>query len=389
MKKTITYLSLLFLFACTSNEKVIQQGQYDEAISNLVAKLEKHPSNSKAIHQLASAYPLANNLDLDYIKELKLSGQPDIWGEVHKTYEGLAARQESITGLSDEVKAQLDFTPEDYQAHLKESSQKACDYYYALANKNLSSGKPDDVSKALQCLSEIDKLNPDYKDVKELLAEFNIAEPVVVYYRVENKYPGELPSSMLNVINNINLGVFNRPGLILVDKKPKNGDYQYYAEVKIQDVLIAPEHTEEIYYTESADMQDGVAYKTDDKGNFLVNSSGEKIEIPKYKTIACYVSESVQHKSMMVSGTVELVDKESGKTIAVKNVSGETKFLHRSAQFKGDLNALLPETYELLGSRERAYPPDYIMVGKATEKLGRKAVDIIQMEIEKSRKGKL
>jgi hypothetical protein len=220
-----------------------------------------------------------------------------------------------------------------------------------------------------------------------LLAEFNIAEPVVVYYRVENKYPGEFPSSMLSVIDNINLGVFNQPALTMLDKKPKNGEYQYYAEVKIQDVLIAPENTEEIYYTESADIQDGVAYKTDDKGNFLVNSTGEKIEIPKYKTIACYVSESVQHKSMMVSGTVELVDKESGKTIAQKNVVGETKFLHRSAQFKGDLNALLPETYELVGSREREYPPDYIMVGKALEKLGTKTVDIIQLEIEKHGKG--
>ncbi len=383
MKKTITFLSVLFLFACSSPNKMIQQGQYDEAISSLVAKLEKHPGNTKAVQQLGLAYQLANEVDLNQIKDLKISGQPDIWGEVYKTYKSLDARQESVNSLPDEVKAQMDFTSKDYQPHLKESSLKACDYYYALASKNLISDNQEGLPEAIHNLTEIDKLNPDYKDVQELLAKFHVAEPIIVYYRVKNKYPGELPSSMLGVINSINLGVFNRSGLTLLDKKPKDGEYQYYAELKIQDVLIAPENTEEIYYTESADIQDGVAYKTDEKGNFLVNSMGQKIEIPKYKTIACYVTESVQRKSMKVGGTVEIVDKASGNTIAVKKVFGETKFKHRSAQFKGDLNALLPETLELLGSRERDYPPDYIMMNKASEKLAAKAVEIIQLEIEK------
>jgi len=376
-------LLMLFLLGCTSTEKLIEQGQYDEAIPKLVEKLEKQPKNANSAQQLASAYMLANDKDLSHIRELKVSGQPDIWHEVYNSYQRLDSRQNRIFSLSEDVKGKMDYKPVDYQPHLEESLQKACDYYYALANKDLIAGGPDNVDRAYKCLLEIDALNPDYKDVQALLAKFRAAEPVIVYYRVENKYPGELPSSMLSVINSINLSVFNRPGLTLVEKKPKDGKYEFYAELKIQDVLMAPENTEEIYYTESAEIQDGVAYKTDEKGNFLVNSMGEKIEIPKYKTIACYVTESVQRKSMMVGATVEVIERESGKIVATKKIYGETKFKHRSATFKGDLNALLPETHELLGSKEREFPPDYIMLNKAIEKLGKKAVDHIQLEVDK------
>ncbi len=151
--------------------------------------------------------------------------------------------------------------------------------------------------------------------------------------------------------------------------------------------MISPEKTDKLYYTESADIQDGVAYKVNENGDFLLNSQGNKIEMPKYKTIACYVTERIQHKSMMVLGSMEIVERASGDRIAKKNVSGETKFRHRSAQFKGDLNALLPETLVLIGSRQLQYPTDLIMIIKASEILGENAVDIVAEGIIKHKTG--
>jgi hypothetical protein len=383
MKKQILFLSIIFLFSCNSTNKLIKQGQYDTAVKKLVVKLEKKPKKKKAVGQLDMAYNLANSKELNHIRNLKLSGQPDIWREVYETYKNLAVRQERVDGLANEVKAKLQFAPENYRPLLDQSLNKTCDYYYALAHKKLNSGNLDDHPKAFQYLVEINKLNPDYKDVQELLAKFERVEPLYVYFHVENKYANQLPASMQRAVNSIDLSDFDQAGFRFLKEKPKNSGFQYYAEVKIYDIMISPEKTEEIFYTESADIQDGIAYKVDENGDFIVDSLGNKFEMPKYKTIACYVTESIQHKSMLVGGTVEILERATGNKIAEKEVVGETKFSHRSAKFEGDLNALSSETYELVGTREYDYPSDNAMMNKAIEKLGRNAADIVVEEIEK------
>ena len=383
MKKLILLLSVIFLFSCNSTNKLIKQGQYSAAVKKLVTQLEKKPNKKKAVNQLDMAYHLANSKELNYIRNLKLSGQPDIWREVYETYKSLAVRQERVDGLANEVKVQLQFAPENYGHLLDESRNKTCEYYYALAQKKLNSGNLDDHPKAFQYLVEINKLNPDYKDVPELLEGFERFEPVYVYFHVENKYTNQLSASMQRAVSSIDLSDFDQAGFRFLKEKPKNKGFQYYAEVKIYDIMISPEKTEEIFYTESADIQDGIAYKVDENGEFIVDSLGNKFEMPKYKTIACYVTESIQRKSMLVGGTVEILERATGNKIAEKEVVGETKFSHRSAKFDGDLNALSAETYELIGTRELDYPSDNAMMNIATEKLGRKAADVVAEEIEK------
>jgi len=383
MKKILFLLSVIFLISCTSTNKLIKRGQYAAAVKELVTKLEKRPGKKKAIRQLDVAYNLANSKESNYIRNLKLSGQPDIWREVYETYKSLAVRQERVSDLGVDVKTQLQFAPENYRDLLDESLEKACEYYYVLATKKLDSGNLDEHPQAFQYLLEINKLNPDYKDVPELLANFEKVEPLYVYFRVENKYPNQLPAAMAKAMNSIDLSDFDVAGYRFLKEKPKNGGFQYYAELKIFDLMISPEKTEEVFYTESADIQDGVAYKVDETGEFIVDSLGNKFEMPKYKTIACHVTESTQRKSMLVGGIIEIHEKATGDKIAETEVVGETKFNHHSATFDGDLNALSAESYELVGTRMMEYPSDQAMIKKATEKMGKNAVEIVSEEIEK------
>jgi len=387
MKKILFLLSIVFLISCTSTNKMIKRGEYDAAVKVLVSKLEKHPNRKKATHQLDVAYHLASSKESNYIRNLKLSGQPGIWREVYETYKSLAVRQERVRGLDVEVRKKIEFVPENYGNDLDESLEKTCAYYYALAQNKLNSGNLDEHPAAFQYLLEINKLNPEYKDVPELLAKFEKVEPLYVYFRVENKYPNELPAAMERALNSIDLSDFDEAGYRFLQEKPKKSAFQYYAEVKIFDVMISPEKTEEVFYTESADIQDGIAYKVDDNGEFITDSLGNKFEIPKYKTIACHVTESNQRKSMLVGGTIEILEKATGDKVAETEVVGETKFNHRSAVFDGDLNALSSESYELVGSRMIEYPSDGAMMNKATEKFGKDAVRVVAEEIEKRKAG--
>ncbi len=202
MKKTVFFLLILLLISVSVISQTTGHGQYDEAIKSLVVKLKKRPEKTSAIKQLDSLYQLANNQDSDHIRKLKLSGQSDIWNEVYNTYQNLISRQESVDELTTEVKEQMGFSSEDYKAFLNESLIKTCDYYYcyALAQKDPKSRNTEAPPKALHYLQEIDTIKPDYKDVQKLLAIYQKAEPLAVYYRVENKYHNELPSSMANAI---------------------------------------------------------------------------------------------------------------------------------------------------------------------------------------------
>ena len=73
MKNLILLFVVIVAFgACTSSTKYLQQGNYDEAVSTAVEKLQKKRTSEKDIMVLERAYPLANDRDAERIKFLKL-----------------------------------------------------------------------------------------------------------------------------------------------------------------------------------------------------------------------------------------------------------------------------------------------------------------------------
>jgi hypothetical protein len=377
-------MSLTVLAGCTTIDKLIKRGRYDDAINKLEVKLKKHPGKKKLNRKMEQAFYLANGEDLNAIRSLKLSGQPDIWHKVYDLYRMLDYRQQKIALLPEESKKTMQFHPEDYSMALANTRDKACAYYYALAKKLLSSGNLNDQPHAFGYLTEINKLNPEYKDVSELLSNFEKVQPVYIYYKIIQKYSNSLSPMMESALAAIDLSKYDMAGYRFLAHKPRQrGAYRYYAEIKILDILISPEKTEEVSYTESADIQDGVAYQVDSNGSFVLDSLGNKIELPKYKTVACNVTEYTRHKSMLIAGTVEVTERASGKKIAVKDVVGETKFNNHWAKFDGDLSALSDETYKLVGTHKADYPTDFAMFKKALEKFNVNVTAVIADAIEK------
>lgn len=388
MKKILLVFIVLTVAGCTTTDKLIKREKYDDALNRLEVKLKKHPGSKKLNRKMKQALYLANGKDMNTIRNLKLTGQPDIWHEIYNHYRMLDYRQQKVVMLPEESKKLMQFTPEDYSLKLAKSREKACAYYYALAKKLLSSGNLNDQPHAYKYLLEINKLDPDYKDVSELLSNFEKVQPVYIYYTVKQKFSNSLSPMMEKAIESIDLSEYDLAGYRFLAQKPrKKGAFQYYAEIKILDILISPEKTDEISYTESADIQDGVAYQVDGNGTFVLDSLGNKIELPKYKTVACNVTEYTQHKSMLIAGTVEITQRANGNKIAEKEVAGETKFTNHWAKFDGDLSALSNETYKLVGTRKADYPTDFAMFKKALEKFNGNVTSVIAKAIEKNASG--
>nr|NQU90981.1 hypothetical protein [Bacteroidota bacterium] len=383
MKKILLITLLLYLVSCSNTSKYIQNGEYDRAIHKLVLQLQDHPENKKMAAQVNLAWQQANDLDLKQIKGLKLSGRPDIWDEVFETYQVLEKRQSIIQLLPVSVLDSIGFTDMDYSVFLEEAREKACLYFYAEAKKLIESDEASDHQKAYNDLLAIEKLIPGFRDVPDLLEDFHFPTLLNISYFVKFDYPNYMPGQLIEEFEYFDPAFMNTTKYAFFNRREMGLEYKYHIDIIISDVGISPENTTEVEYTETAEIQDGIAYKLDAEGMFVLDSTGNKIEVLKLKSLACYVTETLQKKSMIIGGSVYIFDLKTKEELAMQKISGESRFFHRSAKFKGDLDALSPETFGLVGSQELDYPEDLEMMLRASDKFKVNAMNYILQELDK------
>ena len=364
---------IMIVAGCSSPQQLADQHRYDEAIDVLLKKLQKSYS-PKTTAELGKIYHQANVADSTVINNLIKSGEPDVWFPVYAAFQSLDTRQQKIAALPESVRQQMGFQPFDYSAYLFQSRQKACLYNYTLAERHLLL---DNHMDAMHCLEAVNSLDSSYRRTAALIDSLHRTAPAPLYYQIELDYPYPLPPGMEEFLTETNLTPYSTSKVYFVNHKPD--PYQLYAEVRITDVKIAPEKTGELAYAESVKIQDGLAYRLDEDGDFIRDSAGQKIEIPKFKTLACYVSEYQQEKSIQIFGEVLLVSVPDGKILIRKPVQGISNFTHHYARFKGDLDALSPESAQLVGSRKQEFPSDGAMIQHASENLFKEAASILSV----------
>jgi hypothetical protein len=382
MKKITYFLALLLVFGCSTTDRLIEEQNYAEAADQLIGSLKKSPADNENIAKLDYVLIKSNSNKMARIEELKMSGQPDIWDEVLAIYQKSDDFQQKIKTLADTTLSLMKYEFRDYSGFITQARNKATEYHYALAKKLLEKEDIAAKQQAFKSLKRANRLTPGYKDAEQLIAQFEAIEPVFIYYHVRNNFSGFLPHELRQELKYLDLSQLSTYQYRF---KQKSGEenFDFAITIDILDVKISPENTEELYYVETAKVQDGIGYKLDDEGDFVYDSLGKKIEYPLLKTIACYVTETVKEKAMLIGGRVEITDLAKDRVIAGQYITGETKFKHRFAKFKGDLNALSPETMELLGTKDMEYPSDIAMILRAGDKFKYNAVDFILAEMKK------
>ena len=144
MKRFIPFFIILtILFSgCGSSKKQLSRGNYDAAIDKAVKELRRDRDDEKQIQILSESYRIANDLDNERIRYLKMEGRPDAWDEIYQIYNSLNSRQTLVrTVLPLELEGkQVDFPYVDYIQEMVEAKRKAADFYFAHGNQ-LMDGK--------------------------------------------------------------------------------------------------------------------------------------------------------------------------------------------------------------------------------------------------------
>ncbi|MBN2615177.1 MAG: hypothetical protein JXR71_05745 [Bacteroidales bacterium] len=241
MRKILPIILILTFFTgCVSSEKLLQQGNYQQAIDKAFKKVGANPKDSKQIAVLRKALKLADQQDMDAIKQLQLDGNQASSPRIYRHYLLLKQRQEKIQRLPDVVLHKINFKPIDYNLILAESKKAAADYYHNEALRLLATQDMYDARKAYYLLKEEKNLFPGTPEIDNQLTEALDAGTVHVLFEVENASSQELPQAFTDELYRINPGSINQNWIQLDTYPVKNRFYQYLVKLSIMRIHIGP-----------------------------------------------------------------------------------------------------------------------------------------------------
>jgi hypothetical protein len=383
MKKIILcILSALVLFsACNTSQKMLNTGNYDQAIDKSIKKIRKKRSNENQIMILQQAYQKANERDRQQISFLKSDGSPDNWDKIFGLYSTMNYRQEKIKPiLPIEIPSKhqpATFEIVNYTQEIITAKQKAAEYFYVHATALLDKGDVYSARKAYDELNQVKIYYPNYKDVDALMNKARALGTSYVLFKMQNKTGIPLPPNFEEDLTKISLTELNRDWLVYETQENKQKYYAYTILVNMKQIDVSPESVKENNYTESKQVADGYEYSLDAKGNVKKDSLGNDIKKPKFKTITCTVTETYQNKKAIIGGSLDYINNSTGQLIKTDPIASENFFEYSSGSAIGDLNALKPETKNKIGRKPVPFPSGFDMLYKAGQTLKGMVKDII------------
>ena len=329
----------------------------------------RSPDNTKEIKVLKKSYQLANEGDLDKIEKLKLTGQPDIWRDVYKSYTRLANRQQRVRRLPDEVLDKINFKKHDYTSEQTAALKKAVAYNYEHAKVLLQTGNKLDAREAYRQLQFISNKMPYYKDVNKLMEKALAFGTNYVLFRMENQSDAVLPKNYEEQILKISLSSLNERWLTF-DTYPEEGvNYDFDIDLLLKEINVSPDLIQQEKITDTKEVEDGWEYVLDANGNVMKDSLGNDIKKTKYATIKAYVTKSHMNKKAQVKGTLDYYDNRTGQLIKTFPISTEFVFDYYYATYEGEKEALSKESLELIKNRPVPFPTNPEIIFDTSDKL--------------------
>ena len=373
MKKIILLTATLFLMiSCSSiknTQQAINNGNYEKAIDIALDNLQKNKTkkgNQPYVLMLQDAFAKANARDLSKITYLKNDQNPENLENIFVLYETLKNRQEIIKPLlplpilSENKNAQFQFS--NYDDKIINAKNELSDYLYTKAKQLFNNNNKFDYRNAYDDLEYIDKINSNYKDVRNLM---NIAREKgvdFVFVSMKNETQKVIPKRLEEDLLNFDTYGLNDLWTIYHSKKDKKIDYDFGLELNLRNIEVSPEQVREKQIIKEKQIVDGFKYLLDDKGNQVKDSLGNKIKVDKLVNIRCEFYQFTQFKTAKVSGQVKYVDLYTKQTVQVFPIESEFVFEHVYARFDGDKRALEESLLDLLVLKAIAFPTNEQMI---------------------------
>ncbi|MEM9835599.1 MAG: hypothetical protein AAF828_03805, partial [Bacteroidota bacterium] len=294
IKSLLLFVVMIFaITSCTSVEKLVDTGNYDEAIAIAKRKLSgKKKPNPKFVLAVRDALEAANDRDLRAADRFKSHGSSTDWEKVYRVYRSIDTRQEKVRPLlplvdRHGIHAEIKFVR--VEPMLAEARQKAAAQTYANGMELLAQGRLGNKAAArdaFRSFSATQSYLMNFRDVNARLQEAEALGIVYVTLDVENATRAYLPRGFERDLLAINTNGMDSRWRRFHLNEVSGVAYDYRAKIVIADVAVSPDQVNQRTYVDEKEIVDGEEYVLDANGNVAKDSLGNDITRPRKVTIA-------------------------------------------------------------------------------------------------------
>ncbi|MBD0832769.1 hypothetical protein [Aestuariibaculum sediminum] len=385
--KKLLLVNVLFIIlsACSASkqiEKSLSSGNYDQAIYDAINKLKTNKDKkgkAEYIVMLHEAYNKATERDLGTVNFLKKDNNPENFIRIYDTYVNMDQRQERIKPIlplyvnGKEVR----FKFNDYTNQIIGFKNDASLQMYNSASALLNSNNKLDYRKAYNDFKTIEDINPNFKDVRQLMEIAHNKGTDFVLVNIINDTEKVIPQRLEDDLLNFSTYGINNLWTVYHNTQVNNVNYDYNMRLNLRGINISPEQIKERQIIKEKQIVDGKKNLLDEQGNQVKDSLGNAIQVDNLKTVRCEYYESTQFKSAQVSGNVEYINLNTKQLDDTFPITSEFVFQHIFATSKGDRRALETDLIPYLNNRRVPFPSESQMIYDTGEDLKAQLKQII------------
>ncbi len=369
-------IAILFVSACTNPGKLIERGNYDQAIGLGVKRLSgKKNKKEKYVKAVEEAYQRATSFDIRRAKALEKEGRSENWVEINRVHNKIRRRQELIEPLlplysKNGYKANFKFVKIDGLEN--ESKEKAAQFYYTEGKRLLAQAERGDKDAAREAYRNFESIGlyyDKYRDERNLMKKAQALGTIYVLLKMKNNSNAILPRDFEREIKRLNVRDLESLWRVVHLSPANKQEYDYDVVMSFNLIEVSPETVREREYVDEKTIEDGWQYVLDSNGNVLKDSLGNDVKEPREVRVTADVLETLQTKSAIVSGELQFYDNRSKSLIHREPITAEAVFENYAATFKGDKRALSKDSKNKIGNSPIPFPTDEMLVLQAADRL--------------------
>ena len=385
--KRFLLLSVLVsvLVSCSAKkqmESAISNGNYDQAISEALRKLENNKDKKRKrdyIVMLEDAYYKVLEEDLQHIAHLKKDGNPEQYKTIYTIYSDLEERQNAIKRvLPLKINGKtllLKFN--DYTSEIVDYRYKTSEYLIDQGITLLDSEDKYNARKAYDIFSYIERINPNFDENRSLMTEAHQKGTDFVHVSIKNNTHQIIPQRLEAELLDFNTYGLNQFWTEYHAVANEAINYDFAMQLQLKRINISPERINERKLLREKQIVDGWEYLLDDNGNVAKDSLGNDIKVDKIINVRARFFEVIQTKSAQVIADVVYTDLKQNQVVDNFTIDSGFVFENIFGRYRGDRRALNRDDRDLINLRQVRFPSDEQMVFDTGEDLKLKLKDII------------
>lgn len=393
--KIIKFLLTFFLICISCSLKktkeLVHSGNYDSAIEIAISNLESNKdkkSKQEYVYALEEAFTKAKERDWITLNQIEKEANPAQLERQYQLIQKLNNRQEKIKPLLPlqlvNENREAIFRFDNYNDKLVSTKIALSDYWYTNAKVLLNSSDKMDIRKAFEDLTYLDQINPNFKEVSELMKEarFNGANYVLV--SIKNETNMIIPFRLQNDLLDFNTYGLNDKWTIYHSTKQEKIDYDFEISIRFREIVISPEQIKEKEFIKERRIKDGQKKLIDANGKEVLDEKGKVVVVDNWKDVSVKINEFRQFKSCSIFAKVEFKSLLTNQLLYSFPLTSEFIFENVYANYKGDRRAAEDNYHSFFDNRGILFPSNEQMIYDSGIDLKQKLKTIISQNNQKN-----